>query len=107
MPFIGQVYTLAGLESIADAADPDGEFGGYPQLSAELLVSGDPDVVFLADTECCGQTAATFGARPGFTDLAAVEGGHVVELSDDVASRWGPRIVDLLRTVVEATADIG
>ena len=104
--FIGQLYELAGLANVADAADPDGEFGGYPQLSAELLVSADPDVVFLADTECCGQTADTFAARPGFADLAAVRDGHVVLLSDDVASRWGPRIVDLLRTIVDSTADI-
>ena len=104
--FIGQVYSLAGLESIADAADPDGEFGGYPQLSSELLVSGDPDVVFLADTECCGQNAQTFAARPGFADITAVREGHVVELSDDVASRWGPRIVDFLRSIVEATSGI-
>jgi iron complex transport system substrate-binding protein len=104
--FIGQLYSLAGLASVADAADPDGEFGGYPQLSAELLVSGDPVVVFLADTECCQQDAATFAARPGFADLTAVREGHVVLLSDDVASRWGPRIVDLLRTIVDATTDI-
>jgi iron complex transport system substrate-binding protein len=101
--FIGQLYALAGLENVADAADPDGELGGYPQLSPEFLVDADPDFVFLADTECCQQDADTLAARPGFADLTAVQQGHVVELSDDVASRWGPRIVDLLRTIIEAT----
>jgi iron complex transport system substrate-binding protein len=103
--FIGQLYELAGLANVADAADPDGAFGGYPQLSAEFLVTADPDFVFLADTECCGQDASTLAARPGFGNLQAVTAGRVVELSDDVASRWGPRVVDLLRTIVEATAD--
>jgi iron complex transport system substrate-binding protein len=28
--------------------------------------------------------------------------GNVVPLDDDVASRWGPRIVDLLRQVAAA-----
>jgi iron complex transport system substrate-binding protein len=28
-----------------------------------------------------------------------VRDGAVVELDDDVASRWGPRVVDFLRTV--------
>ena len=102
--FIGAVYALAGLENVADAADPDGAAGGYPQLSAEYLLESDPDYVFLADTECCGQTAATFAARPGFGDLTAVAEGRVVELSDDVASRWGPRTVDLLETIIDATA---
>jgi iron complex transport system substrate-binding protein len=101
--FIGQLYDLAGLDNVADAADASGEFGGYPQVSAELLVSSDPDFVFLADTECCAQSAETLAQRPGFDDLTAVQDGRVVELSDDVASRWGPRIVDLLRTIIEAT----
>jgi iron complex transport system substrate-binding protein len=104
--FIGELYALAGLENIADAADPDGEFDGYPQLSAELIVAADPDFVFLADTECCGQTAETLAARPGFADLSAIADGNVVELSDDIASRWGPRVVDLLTTIVEATAPV-
>lgn len=102
--FIGQLYALAGLDNVADAADPNGDLGGYPQLSAEFLVQADPDYIFLADTECCGQDAATVAARPGFGDLTAVREGNVVELSDDVASRWGPRLVELLRTIVEATA---
>jgi iron complex transport system substrate-binding protein len=104
--FIGQLYELAGLENVADEADPDGEFGGYPQLSPEFLVTADPDFIFLADTECCGQDADSLAERPGFAALGAVSGGRVVELSDDVASRWGPRVVDLLRTIVEATADV-
>jgi iron complex transport system substrate-binding protein len=35
-----------------------------------------------------------------------VKSGAVVELDDDVASRWGPRIVDLLRTVVRAVSEV-
>jgi iron complex transport system substrate-binding protein len=104
--FIGQLYALAGLENIADAADPDGALGGYPQLSAEMIVAADPDFVFLADTECCGQTAETLAARPGFGGLTAIAEGNVVELDDDVASRWGPRVVELLATIIEATATV-
>jgi iron complex transport system substrate-binding protein len=98
--FIGALYSLAGLENIADPADSSSS--GYPQLSAEFLVDADPDIIFLADTKCCGETAATFGARPGFDELSAVENGAVVELDDDIASRWGPRTADLLETIVDA-----
>jgi iron complex transport system substrate-binding protein len=101
-----EIYTLAGLESVADAADPTGEFGGYPQLSPELLVDADPDLIFLADTKCCGQNAETIAQRPGFDALTAVTEGRVIELDDDIASRWGPRVVDLLAAVVEATATV-
>ena len=96
--FIGQVYALAGLRNIADPADKTS--GGYPQLSAEYLVKSDPDLVFLADTKCCKQTAATFAKRPGFARLKAVRNGRVVLLDDDIASRWGPRIVDFLSQVI-------
>lgn len=103
--FVGQLYSLLGLENIADAAD-DGTAGGYPQLSAEYIVEQDPDLVFLADTKCCGQTAATVAARPGWDVLTAVTNGGVVEFDDDIASRWGPRIVDQLRTVADAIAKL-
>ena len=101
--FIGQVYDLVGLENIADAAD-DGS--GYPQLSAEHIIDQDPDLIFLADTKCCGQTAETVAARPGWAEVTAVREDHVVELDDDIASRWGPRVVDLLRTVADEVARV-
>ena len=104
--FIGEIYALAGLENIADAAEGAADAGGYPQLSAEFIIDADPDLVFLADTKCCGQDAATVAARPGWADLTAVQQDGVVELDDDIASRWGPRIVDFLRVIVEATADV-
>ena len=104
--FIGQIYSLAGLTNVADAADPDGTAGGFPQLSAEFLIDADPDLIFLADTKCCGQNAETVSARPGWDALTAVQNGDIIELDDDVASRWGPRIVDFLRVVIEATAPI-
>ncbi len=98
--FVGQLYAMAGLKSIADADNPKAT--PYPQLSAEYLVKADPDLVFLADTKCCQQTLATFAARPGFSVLTAVKTDNVVLLDDDVASRWGPRVVDLLQKIVTA-----
>jgi iron complex transport system substrate-binding protein len=98
--FIGDVYGLLGLKNIADPADKDA--GGYPQLSPEFLLSADPDLVFLADTKCCKQTAQTAAKRPGWNQLQAVKNRHVVALDDDIASRWGPRVVDFLRTIAAA-----
>jgi iron complex transport system substrate-binding protein len=95
--FIGQLYGLLGMENIADAADK--EASGYPQLSAEYVIKADPDLIFLADTKCCGQSARTVAARDGWDQLTAVRSGGVVALDDDVASRWGPRVVDFLKTV--------
>ena len=100
--FIGQMYALLGLENIADPADEDGSAYGYPQLSAEYLVDADPDFIFLGDTKCCAVTAESVSGRAGWDTLSAVQNSRVIELDDDVASRWGPRVVELLRTVAEA-----
>ena len=49
----------------------------------------------LADTKCCGQSAATVAARPGWSTIAAVQNRRRRRVDDDIASRWGPRIVDV------------
>ena len=99
--FIGQIYTLFGLANIADEADADGAAGGYPQVSSEYILDADPDLIFLADA-LYGESAETLAARPGWSVLSAVQDGNVVELDSDVASRWGPRIVDFARSVSDA-----
>ena len=98
--FIGRLLGLLGMKSIADAAKGATAAGGYPQLSAEFIVKANPDYIILADTVCCHQDAATVAGRPGWSGIAAVKSKHVILLNDDIASRWGPRIVDLLRTVL-------
>jgi iron complex transport system substrate-binding protein len=95
--FIGSVYSAFGLANIADgAADTS---GGYPQLSAEYVVGQAPGLVVLADTVCCGQTAAALAERPAFDTVPAVQEGRVLEADDDVASRWGPRVADFAESL--------
>ena len=95
--FIGSVYKLFGFRDIANGADTTG--GGYPQLSAEYIIQQNPQIVVLADTKCCQQTAATVAARPGWSTVAAVQHHRVVGVGDDIASRWGPRIVQFAQAV--------
>ena len=103
--FIGQMYGVLGLINIADEVDT-AETGGYPQLSAEYLLQADPDLIFLADTKCCGQSAETVAARPGWEALTAVTSGRIILLDDDIASRWGPRVVDFLATIADAVQTV-
>ena len=102
--FIGTVLGLLKLHNIADASPSAASSGGYPQLSSEYIVQANPDYIFLADTLCCGQSARTVSARPGWSTVTAVRKSQVVGLNDDIASRWGPRIVALLRSVEGALA---
>jgi iron complex transport system substrate-binding protein len=97
--FIGQVYRLFGLRNIADAA---GGSSDYPQLSGEYIISANPDLIVLADSKCCGQRHATVAARPGWSTIGAVRNRRVVAADDDVASRWGPRIVQFVQSVAAA-----
>jgi iron complex transport system substrate-binding protein len=102
--FIGSVLSLLGMKSIADAAKGAAAAGGYPTLSAEFILKANPDYIILTDTgpAAGGQSAATVSARPGWSVLSAVKDKHIIMLNADVASRWGPRVADLLQDVANA-----
>ncbi len=100
--FVGKLFSLLGLTSIADSAKGVASSGGYPQLSAEFILKANPSYIFLADTLCCHASAATVAKRPGWSALSAVKGRRVINLNDDIASRWGPRITILLQDVADA-----
>jgi iron complex transport system substrate-binding protein len=102
--FIGQVYKLLGLQNIADAAT--GAAKDYPQLSAEYIVSANPDLIVLADTKCCKQDLSTVAARPGWGVIAAVRSGQVVGVDDDIASRWGPRVIDFMQVIAPRVQEL-
>lgn len=99
--FFGEIYDLFGMVNIADPADEDGSAFGYPQLSAEFIVSEDPDIIFLADT-LYGVSAESVAQRPGWDAMTAVQNGNIVELDSNVASRWGPRIVEFAESIATA-----
>jgi iron complex transport system substrate-binding protein len=89
--FVGSLLKSLGVVNIADAKNTTAD-AGYPQLSAEYIVSANPKMIFLADTVCCKASASTVAKRPGFSKVAAVQDHEVIGLNDDVASRWGPRL---------------
>ncbi|HNJ98178.1 MAG TPA: DUF2155 domain-containing protein, partial [Ilumatobacteraceae bacterium] len=97
--FVGQVYALFGLTSIADGVE---EGNDYPQLNAEFLINANPDLIILADANWSGESPETVAARDGWADVAAVKNGSVIVIDDDIASRWGPRLVDFVKAVAAA-----
>ncbi len=96
--FIGQVYALFGLQSIADMQEVSSD---YPQLSAEAIISANPDLIFLADGGF-GESPATVAARPGWGSLKSVTNGNVIVVDADISSRWGPRIADYVKSIAAA-----
>ncbi len=99
--FVGALMKSLGVVNIADANETPAD-AGYPKLSAEYITSANPKLILLADTLCCKVTPASVRARAGFAHVSAVVNGHVVNLNDDVASRWGPRLVLLMKQITAA-----
>jgi iron complex transport system substrate-binding protein len=99
--FVGQIYEAFGLVNIADAAD--GAESGYPQLSPEYVVDENPDMIFLSYGD--EETLASVGDRPAFDTVTAVQEDAVYLLDADIASRWGPRVVDFAELVGDAVRE--
>jgi iron complex transport system substrate-binding protein len=98
--FIGSVYKDFGLSNIADGAE-GADQSGYPQISAEYLVSENPALIFLADAQY-GETIDVVKNRAGWSEIDAVKNNKVIELPADIPSRWGPRIIDFYQIVADA-----
>lgn len=73
---------------------------GYVPYSVEQLLAADP-AVYLA-TKGSMSDPADIAGRPGYENLAAVSGGAVFLLDDNLVSRPGPRVVEGIRQIAEA-----
>jgi iron complex transport system substrate-binding protein len=99
--FVGSLLKALGVVNIADPKNTTAD-AGYPQLSAEYIVSANPKMIFLADTIGGKASASSVAKRPGFSKVAAVEDHEVIGLNDDIASRWGPRLSILMNQITAA-----
>jgi iron complex transport system substrate-binding protein len=106
--FIGRIVGLFGLKDIADAADKASD-GGYPELSQEYMVAASPRIIFLADNQPAdgGQSPAIVAKRPGWSVIPAVKTQEIIGLNDDIASRWGPRLPQLVAEIAQAVENAG
>jgi len=65
----------------------------------EAVQANKPPFFVISHQALVDIAAATVAQRPGWSNLAAVKAGRVLRLNDDIASRWGPRVVVLLSQV--------
>ncbi|MGI9599381.1 MAG: ABC transporter substrate-binding protein [Acidimicrobiales bacterium] len=92
--FIGQVYSEMGFDNIADPLD-DGS--GFPLVDGESVIAADPSLIVF--TSQASYTADDIVARPGWDGVSAVARGNIVQVDADIASRWGPRIVEFMEAI--------
>lgn len=96
--FIGSIYSAMGAVNIADEADADAT--GYPQLTEEAIITADPELIVISDLST--YTAEDVAARPGWAGIDAVTEGVIVAVNADLASRWGPRLPELITSLADA-----
>lgn len=90
--FIGSIMEMLKVQNVAAGAG-----SRYPQLSAEVVVEKDPEVILLGDSReylSTGITVDEVKARPGWGGITAVREGRVYSFNDSLLSRPGPRIVE-------------
>jgi len=71
------------------------------QLNREQLINENPDVIIIMakDKERFSQAGESFRADPRLKDVRAVKDNNIHLLDENVASRFGPRLIDALEAV--------
>lgn len=94
--FIGQVISLAGGVNIfADVEEQ------YPKVSPEAVVDRNPDAILGPDTHGDALLPEKIAARSGWDGIKAIQEGNIFIIEGGMASRAGPRVVDLLETIAQ------
>jgi iron complex transport system substrate-binding protein len=96
--FFGSLVPLAGGKNIFDDL---GQSSG--QVSSEQIVSRNPDIIILGDSNSPynAQTPDLVRARSGWNQINAVKNGRIYSLNDAFLSRPGPRLIDGLEQMAK------
>jgi iron complex transport system substrate-binding protein len=95
--FVGQMIRLAGATNIFGDARED-----YPQVSAELVVERNPDVILGPTSQSAKLTPDLVAQRPGWANMTALRNGRIYLLDSDMSTRAGPRLIDALEALAKA-----
>lgn len=81
---VGNVYTLLKAQNIARSTS------GYTQLSPEVIVERDPEVIIVTFPD----TKQVYADDPAFKNVSAVIESRVFAIDTDLLSIAGPRVLD-------------
>jgi iron complex transport system substrate-binding protein len=84
--YIDDLIAIAGGQNIAARAT-----SAYPQLSAEEVLRGDPEIIVLAAADYAAKPDQV-AARSGWARVAAVKSNRVVTIAPSLINRPGPRV---------------
>jgi len=94
--FVDTLIHQAGGENLGAALD-----GAWVQVSLEVLIEKDPDLILLGDAQWGGVTPEMVAARGGWEALTAVKEGKIYPFDDNTVSRPGPRLGDGLEAMAK------
>ena len=81
---VGRIYTLLKAQNIA------GDISGYVQLSPEVILERDPQVIITTFPE----TLKVYQDGPAFQDVSAVKEGSVFTIDASLLEVAGPRFIE-------------
>jgi iron complex transport system substrate-binding protein len=84
--YIHDLIEIAGGQNIAARAT-----SAYPQLSAEEILRGDPEIIVLAAADYSAKPEQVV-ARSGWAGLTAVKNNRIVSIAPNLINRPGPRV---------------
>jgi iron complex transport system substrate-binding protein len=94
--FLHELLTIANAENIAGNAAV-----AYPVLSREEILRRQPDVI-IATNDIVRSTDDILKAYPEWKSLRAVQKKRVALVDASIVSRPGPRVIEGLRTILQA-----
>jgi iron complex transport system substrate-binding protein len=84
--YIHDLIGIAGGQNIAARAT-----SAYPQLSAEEILRGDPEIIVLAAADYSAKPEQV-AARSGWAAINAVKNNRIVSIAPNLINRPGPRV---------------
>lgn len=97
--FMNELIEMAGGINIA--ADE----AGWIQVNEEKIIQDDPDVILhaaeLVDQDTGKKLSELIKDRSGWDKITAIQEDRMVPIDENIMSRNGPRIVDLLQIIAE------
>jgi iron complex transport system substrate-binding protein len=84
--YIADLIEIAGGQNIAARAA-----SAYPQLSAEEILRGDPEIIVLAAADYSAKPDQV-AARSGWSAISAVKSKRILTIAPNLINRPGPRV---------------
>lgn len=94
--FMNEMLTWINAENAA------GNLEGWAAISAEEILSENPDVIVTTYGYYVENAVEQVKGRPGFGEVNAVKNGEVIDIDSDMVTRAGPRIVQGVEELAKA-----